>query len=339
MATSEKAAVYMETGHTLNAFTAMTDSGDRKTFTVSGGTVWSNYEGKTPDIRPNGVYSGRNLLSPSATDDKIEYAGFKAYSKGVLHTIAASNVTVTRPATAVAKISSITMTDASAIAVVAGTDGSGQTFSETRGAAGGPPEIPADSVELGQIRTIVSTTGVYTADEIFQNAGQHTEYADYPTYNTNPIGEGDLASVSAKSNAHLEFDTVLPLIHASSTAKRIYIKWYAPVMTLLSKTFGFKAPEKTGSVSSKTYYNGVLATTSMSLAAGGFSAILGNGITDPVVAHANKVVTIKFYPDRNLMPFILCQGLLTTARTFPEAASNEAAITISSEHSSAGFTA
>ena len=54
-------------GQTLFDYTKATDSGDHTVFTVSGKTVWSDKAGYEAIIRPDGVVSGSNMLSPHAT--------------------------------------------------------------------------------------------------------------------------------------------------------------------------------------------------------------------------------------------------------------------------------
>jgi len=234
MATSKVAKIDFESGQTLHDYAAMTDSGDHKVHTISGGTIFSKREGFEPVVRPNGIATGRNLLSTHATNDTVTIDAFTAYSKGVLHSVSATTDTITRPATAVSKINSITMTDAGVIAVIAGTDGGDTSFTETRGIAGGPPEIPADSVEIGQIRVISDTAAAITADEIFQVVGQHTERYDFPTWEVNHIGDGESAMVSAKKNAYIDFASAFPAIHASSTYKQVYLRYYSPIFAEVS---------------------------------------------------------------------------------------------------------
>ena len=142
MATAENALIKIEGGRSLVTYEAMTDSGNHTTYTYTSGAVVSGMAGFTPDISPNGIVTGTLLGSPavSLTNDLVDVAAFTAYSIGVLHTVSASvDVAITRPATAVSKVNSVTMTNAGAVAVVAGVDGTTTAFSAVRGAAGGPP--------------------------------------------------------------------------------------------------------------------------------------------------------------------------------------------------------
>lgn len=339
MATSSKAKISIETGRTLVSYDEAVDSGDHIVFTL--GTLWSGYSDENTDyspvVRPDGMVSGRNVLSTHATNDTVTIAGFTAYSKGVEHTVSATSDTITRPATAVAKINSVTMTDAGAIAVIAGTDGASTTFSETRGAAGGPPYIPVDSVEIGQIRVTSDSSAVIAASEIFQVVGTHTERYDYPTWSESNTGKGILAVSAAEKNAHVKFTSALAAIHTADTYKGVWIQYYTPVFTELPKTMDFTPCENSPSVSSTQYYNGTIAAVSRSLGTGSFSAIMTDNISDALLNEQDKVVTVKFWPDRNKSPYILTQGELGITRTYPVADQNKADVVIASENPSVSF--
>ena len=89
MASSERGKIAYETGRTVKAMAALINAGDDRTFTYPGATVWSNNEDGQPVVRPNGIVSGRNLLSTHADNDKVTVAAFTAYSGGVLYSVSA----------------------------------------------------------------------------------------------------------------------------------------------------------------------------------------------------------------------------------------------------------
>ena len=337
MSTSKNAKMMVETGQSYTDYTAMTNSGDNTVFTVPGGSVLSGRSGFEAVVRPNGVVTGRNMLSTHATDNTVTVAAFTANSEGTVHSVSATTAVITRPATNVAKVNSITMTDAGAIAVVAGTDGSTAAFSSTRGAAGGPPEIPADSVEIGQVRVTTSTADAIDSTEIFQVPGTHTERADLPTYTLNNIGDGDAADEPAKENAYLEFADALPEIHASATAKKVYIAFYTPIFAQIQRAMDFVPAENTHSVSSTQYYDGTVASSSASLGQASFTALMDDNITDTIVGLRDEILTFKFFPDKNKTPYIITQGVMGMSRSFPVSDQNQASITISAESKSADF--
>jgi len=336
MATSALAQILMEQGADLVDFAAMTDSGDQQIFTVDD-AIFSGEDGKEPEVLPNGIATGKDLLSVavSGSNDVVDVAAFTAYSQGVLKTVAAStDESLTRPTTNKI-INSITMTSAGAIAVVVGTEGS--DFSETRGAAGGPPEIPADSVELGQVRLASASAAPIVASEIYQVIGQHTERYDYPVFDVDNIGQGDSADVAAQSNAHVKFSAALPLSHASGTPKKVYIKYYTPIFAEIADGADFKAIETSHSTSSQQVYGRSVGSTSESLGQGGFNALVSDGVKDVIVSAKNKVKTFKFLPNKNKAPYVLTQGKLGITRNWPAGSQNNVAATISGERASAEF--
>ncbi|PLX00485.1 MAG: hypothetical protein C0591_01075, partial [Marinilabiliales bacterium] len=80
MPNAKNALTYLESGRTLVDFTAMTDSGDSTVFTVSD-LIFSGKSGFEPDVRPNGVVSGSDLVTTHATNDTVTIAAFTAYSQ------------------------------------------------------------------------------------------------------------------------------------------------------------------------------------------------------------------------------------------------------------------
>ncbi len=336
MPNAKNALIRIEQGASLVAFSGMTDSGDHQVFTASA-DVFSGRAGYEPQLRPNGIVTGRNLISVAASgsDDVVDVAAFTAYSQGVLKSVAvAADESVTRPTTN-KLINSITMTSAGAIAVVAGTEGT--EFSDTRGAAGGPPEIPADSVELGQVRLDSATSAAVAAAEIYQVVGTHAERYDYPTFEINNIGLGQAAAVAAQTYAHVKFSAALPLSHASGTPKGVYLQCYEPQPADVSDGVDFVAAETSHSVSSTQVYGRSVASSSESIGQGGFTALVSDGVSDLLTQLKNENLTFWFYPDKNKAPYVLTQGILGITRSWPAADQISIAATISAENASAEF--
>lgn len=338
MATAENGKIQIELGQTLTEYTAATDSGDHQIYNA--GTIWSGKEGYEPSVRPNGMVSGRNVLSTSSTNDEVKIAAFTAYSKGTLQTISsATYATFARPTTGGAsKITSITMASDGSIATVSGTENAGG-FSSTRDANGGPPLIPTNSVEIGQIRVTSSTAAALATSEIYQVVGTHTERYDYPTWDEYNIGKGVVADSSAEENAHVKFASTLPLTHTGPITKQVYIQYYTPVFSDLSKTMDFTPIEESHSVSTTTTYGKrQVASTTSSLGQGGFTALMNDGVSDALVAEKNETLTVKFYPDENKTPYSLTQGKIGLGRTYPVSDQIQASVTISGENETADFT-
>ena len=333
MANASNGLIQIEAGQNTVTWEALTDAGDHQHFTPSAAIISPAVEAQ---IRPDGVVTGVNLLSPSSTSDKVAVAAFTAYSKGVLRSVAAAEVAVTRPSTDVAKVISITMTDAGVLAAVAGTDGSAATFVETRGEAGGPPLIPAGSVELGQVRLTSATSAAVASTEIYQG-GSFTERADFPVYEVSNFGSGDSAQAAGETHANVRFASALPLIHTSSKAKGVWAQYATPSFADIAKAKDFVPVELSHSVSSEAYYGGATAPTSSSLGQGSFVVLCDNGVTDFIVSLKNQDVTVKFFPNRNASPYIVTQGKLALSRTFPVDNSIQASCTITAGAPSAEF--
>ena len=339
MATSQKGKIQIELGRSLTDYTVMADSGDNQVFTA--GTVYSGKSGYEPDVRPNGIVTGQKLLSTHASNDTVTIAAFTAYSKGVLKSVTASSLALTRPSTSDYKISSVIMDEDGLIDEVEGTEGT--EFSTTRGAAGGPPLIPVDAVELGQVRFSSQTAAVIASDEIYQDIGDHAEYYDYPVPETFNIGKGSYADASAEVNAHVKFNEALPLNHTGDVPKRTYIKYYTPSFTTLPRVSDFKAAEMGISKSSETVYEGsgvsgaIGSMKADSVGDGSFTVVANDGITDAILREKNEIVTVKWFPDANKSPYMLTQGMLGVDREFPAGTHNKISCTVYCETESVGF--
>lgn len=320
MPTASNALIQYEAGQTPYAMAALTDSGDQKTFAATA-SPWSQRSGYAPVIRPDGLLTG-GAITPAAsgTADLVDVAAGTAYIGGVLVSWDAdTDVEITRGAsTDTHCITSITVTSLEAVAAVPGTDHT--AFSETRAANGGPPLIAATSIEIGQVRTTSVTSAAITAGEIFQTPGSHLERSDTPA----------IASVDYYAGT-VTFVSPLPKIHTGPAAKKVCASYGTPIFADVPKGFDFVPPETSFSVSSTPYYGGTEGSTASSLGQGSFSAILDNGVSDPLLALAGANLWFKFWPDRaSTANALACQGVLGVARTFPAGSSIQAKCTISS---------
>lgn len=317
MPSAQRGKIQVELDQTFTDYALMTDSGDHQIFTI--GTLWS---GKiAPVIRPNGISSGRNLISPHADDDKVTIAAFNAYSKGTEYELDASTLELTRPSVSNYKKCSITMDEDGNIEEVEGTEGA--SFSATRGGEGGPPLIAVDSVELGQVWFSSQTSAAVDDDEIYQSANNHAEFASNPAVEYNCIGKGSYADSSAEKNAHVKLSAAAMVNHTGSVAKRVYIQYYVPQLTTLLRVTDFKAAEVSASKTSETMYEG----SGVSGAIGSIKAdtigdctfivFADDGITDGIVEQRNQIITVKWFPDSNKVPYLLTQGMLSIEREFP----------------------
>jgi hypothetical protein len=312
--TAENAKLEYEAGQNAVTMTALTNSGDETTFTSSA-SLWSSRSGYAPVVLPNGLLTG-GAITPSGTNDVVNVAALTLNLNGVVTSVSNGTATITRGLTTdTHNITSITINASGAIAAVSGTDGT--AFSATRGAAGGPPLIAVDSVEIGQVRTTSVTAGLVLPSEIFQVVGLHQERADFPLFNIN-YDEGSVTFLAA-----------LPEIHTGPTPKKVFASFASPIFAEVGLATDFVPPETTHSVTSTQIYNTTLGSTTSTLGQGSFTAFLEDGVSDGLVKLKNEVLWFKFYPDRYKSPYLLAQGKLGVSRTFPAGDNIQAACTIS----------
>ena len=317
--TSANAVLYYEAGQEHSAMAALTDSGDHKNFT-SGDALWSGASGKEPDVKPDGLATGGAVsTADSGSNDVVDVAALTCYLAGVLTSVAASSdFAITRPASDVAKVNSITVDDTGTLTEVAGTDSTDSNFSETRGEQGGPPYIPVGSIQIAQVRLTTSAAAVITASEIKQVVGTHQERWDRPLWDIN------------YTDGEVDFYSALPAIHTGDVTKGVYAEYYTPTMAEAPNAYDFVPPENSHSVSSEQVYGGTVGSTSSSLNQGSFSMKMQDGISDPILAAADDTRWFKFLQDRlQTGRYVVCQGKLGLARSFPAGANVEGSFTIS----------
>jgi hypothetical protein len=331
MPSAENAIIFYEAGQTAVAMGELADQGDRKAFKCPD-PLWSGKAGYEPDVKPNGLATGGQVTpAASGSDDQVDVAAFTCYLAGVKTLVAAAaNQAITRPLTNEFQIFSITVTAAGTIAVVVGDEGT--AFSEDRGAAGGPPWIPTDSIEIAQVRVSSQTSAPIASSEIKQVVGTHCERYDFPTWTEqhSDVENGVLG------NAGIVFDASLVAIHSddagtTTSAKKVFAAYFEPEFAQVPKSSDFVPPETSHSVSSTQVYGATLGSTSESLNQGSFNAYLEDGVGDGLLSQKNQNLWFKFRPNRLAAPYILCQGKLGISRTFPAGADIMAACTVSAQ--------
>jgi len=327
MATAKDAKLQYEAGQNAVAMGLLTNSGDEITFT-SAASLWSGRSGYAPVVRPNGLLTGGLVTVDNAgVDDVVDVAALTCNLAGVVTSVAAGSVTISRGVTTdICMITSITVDSSGALAAVAGTDHT--AFSETRGATGGPPFIPVGSIEIAQVRVSSVTADAVVASEIFQVVGLHQERADFPLYDIN-YGPTVVGGVQTKAGGSVTFLSALPEIHTGSVPKRVYASYSSPIFADVSLASDFVPPETSNSVTSTQVYGATIGSAASTLNQGTFTAYLTNGITDALVLLKDANLWFKFYSDRYATPYMLTQGVLGIARTFPVADQIQAACTVS----------
>lgn len=314
--TAENAKLMYEAGQDLTTFTELTDDGDNKTFT-SDADLWSGRSGYDVDIKPNGLATGGAVsVADSGSNDVVDVAALTCYLAGTLTSVSAStDFSITRGVGDGYKVCSITVNSSGVLTEVEGTEGS--SFSETRDANGGPPLIPADSIEIAQVRLDSTTAAAITEREIKQVIGTHCERYD------SPVWEVDYY------NAQVEFVSALDTIHTGSATKAVYAQYYEPAFSTIPYAYDFVPPENTHIVNSTQVYGSTVGSRSSSLGQGSFTALLKNGVSDNLLTFKDEVLWFKFYPDRNDTDYLLCQGALGVSRSYPAGDNINASCTIS----------
>jgi hypothetical protein len=253
----------------------------------------------------------------------------------------AGSQAVTRPTTEDHKISAIVMDDAGALDEVEGSEHT--AFSTEWGVAGGPPLIPEDAVLLGLVFMSSQASGVILASEIYQDPGNHAEYADIPGFDIFTVGNGSYTEIAAEKNAHVKFNEALPLIHTGPATKRVYAKYYTPSLAVQQNVANFKPAEMGVTKSSVAVYEGsgvpgaIGSAKADSVGDASFDLYVKDGITDGIVREKNQTVTVKWWPDANKLPYMLTQGLLSFDRDYPSGNPNKIACKIACTRPSVEF--
>lgn len=322
-----------ESGQTAYSFEEMTDSGDLTKFEASFSPI-SRAAGSAVTVAPYGLKTG-GAITPTATNNEVSVAALTVVAPGMtgadsdgVVSVASDTVTVSRGVTTDTNmITSITVDSSGSLAAVAGIDNT--AFSETRGAAGGPPLIPVGSIEIGQVRTTSVTAAAVLAAEVFQSPGTHQERTDQPGYTVN------------YATGEITFFEALPAIHTGNVSKKVYIKGSTPIFANVPKSSDWVPAESTYSIASTDTYDGAIGSSSSALGQATFTAILDNGVSDPMVAQKGQNLWFKFWPDRDQStPYQLTQGLFGISRTFPAGGGSKvASCTITPEVESVDVTA
>lgn len=318
---NDKAVIYYESGQNAHAMEAMTST-DGKVFSASF-KPFSAASGFDVKVMPVGLANG-GAITPSSSSDEV----IVAEALVIMPHVAASNsdgqltvsgglLSVSRPTGSDFIIHSVTVNASGSLSIVSGTEGSG--FVETRGVSGGPPLIPVDSVEIGQVRLTSTSPGVISTGEIKQVPGLHQELSDFPVY-----------EIDYENGAAI-FAQELPAIHDGDAPKQVYVSGFTPIFAETPKGYDWVPSEESYSTSSQKVYGAAIGSTSTSLQQASFSAILKDGITDNILKAVGENIWVRFKQDRNRAPNQLTQGILGISRTFPADGNVVGAFTLSPE--------
>lgn len=302
--------VQYESGQTAYPFEEMTNAGDNLTFSASFAPI-SLAANAEPVFAPYGVKTG-GAITPTAVNNQVSVAALTVVAPGMTGadangevSVSSGTLTITRGASSdTHNITSITVDSTGSLAAVSGTDST--SFSETRGAAGGPPFIPVGSIEVGQVRTTSITAAVVTTGEILQAVGQQQERYDYPVWS------------ESYATGKITFVESLPLIHTGGVPKKVYIKGSTPLFAPVPKASDWTPADSTYSITSTDTYDGPVGSSTGALGQASFSAVLRDGISDSFLSRKGQTLWFEFRPDRDKsVPKQLTQGIFGVSRTFP----------------------
>ena len=335
---ADNRALYLETGANQQPAEAATIDA---TFMIAQASYspFSNSEGKT-EVLPTGLETG-GAITPTTNNDEVAVAAATAVmvdhasanAKGRISVAGLTISSITRPTATNKIIHAITITDAGTpiFALVAGTEAA--AFSDTVGAAGGPPKIPAASILVGHIRFDDDAAAVVLSSEIRAFAAPTNEPVslerfDYPGWKDPQL------NFSKGALGQVEFNKALATPHddgaSGLTSKKVIIKGYSGTMTIIPNIASYSPPGISVSSSSTENFDGVTAEQTQGVADGSFEVSkLSDGIRDAVIAQKGKTVLIQYFEDETVTgDYIWSQGVCVPTTTFEGKKSPTASVTI-----------
>ncbi len=312
---AEDAKLQIEHGSVFHAFEKGVDSGDQKKFTFTGVVkLFSMLKGQAPVVRPEGVRTGLKVKPAIAGgNDTVDAEAGTAFVGGKdLSISAATDIAITRtPAGDTFQINSIVVDNAGVITAVVGLEGA--AFVLTRGAAGGPPFIPVDSIELAQVKTTSDTSAPILATEIDLNV---KERYDIPSFNLLPE-EAAVVMLSALDKSH-----------TASVTKGIWVEWYEPVWNDIPEVTNWKPVDFTAESQKNTTYDGVTTFVRKGIGDGSFEVNLKGEAGEIMTQVINGMRWLRFFPDKFKTDHHIVLGFLTYDRDNPPDDFIKASVTV-----------
>lgn len=312
-------------GVTPNLGTELTDSGDHLTYEAAEGVRFSAIKTDTlgdlsPVLKADGVVrGGRVKIAVSGSVNVIDVTAItSSYIAGVESTLAAqTDVTVARPTVSDYLISSICLdynAGTEQIAVIQGTEGS--AFSETRDAAGGPPLLAVDHIELAQVRYTAQDAAAVSASEIIAIPNQHREESNFPAFTIDHL-DGEVVANSA-----------IMVNHTGPITKAVYIDYYTETTVEVPTVSTFTPPAKTFTSTKTNTYQGVVTTEAEEQSDGSFTALIDGTSTEIVSLISGTTAYFKFYPDKDLPEYKIGIGSYGVTEDFSADGAMTASITV-----------
>lgn len=316
MANNENMKIEVEIKRTKVSMVILTQSSSAQEYT-SGAKYWSNQGTFAPDIKVNGVLSGFEM-TPSTTADTVDIAAGESNLNGVQTTKSSGSLAITRPITNPFKISSVTLTSANVFAEVEGSEDV-SAFSTVRGATGGPPLIPTDSIELGQVFMDSTGSAVFVASELSQVVNDTQEVATFPNF-TIDFENGLI-------NVPLGYEK----IHTGSIARAVYAEYHTAGFLELERVSNVVLPNNSRAVASDATNSGPIGNVTSSVNAGSLTIIGTDGVTEPAILINDQNVWVRVFPDKNMLPHTDVQAFWNAVPTFDAAANLNLAVTLTAE--------
>lgn len=284
---------------------------------TSSARVWSINDGKEITIIPDGVSSGLNMTSPHTDENKVAVEKFSLNLGGEELTVDAQDVEITRASTGSHVKNILVVGSDKNITAIKGTEGT--EFSAERGAAGGPPEVPTDKIQIAEVALSSQDSAVISKDEIRQSTSNNTqERADVPVYQSpNTTGDGTLASSSATVDAYVEFIQEIPAIHAGATRKAVWAEYQEPVFAEVEESSDWEPAEESYSGSSKGIYRKALSSESSSLGDAQFTIYLDDAVNNPLRKLRGQRLTFMVFPSKYEEAHMITQGRVGFDTAYP----------------------
>jgi hypothetical protein len=317
MPNTENGRMKVESGVTPFAIQELTQNAGGTQY-ASGESLWSNNGTKKPVVRVNGIISGGEI-TPGASDDEVDIAAAVVNLNGVVVTVPSATLSAVRATpTDTHKITSIVVDSGTEIyAVVTGSDDT--AFDEARGATGGPPYIPIDEIEIGQVRLSSNVAGPVTESEIFQIPEVHQELASFPGF-----------SIDFRIGAVIP-DEAYVASHTGDVRRKVYASFNTATLTNLFRVQAVTMPNTTRSITSEATTDGAVASSTSTLNNGSFTMVASSGITDLILQLKDQLLWVQWQPDRFKAENHKVQGFVNPVVTFGPDSNTSIAITITPE--------
>ena len=266
-------------------------------------------------VRPDGHISGGSV-TPNAANDKIDITAGAVYLGGERVTFSASSgFDVARPTLTHIKYA-ICVNTSGVISAEAGTEGG--SFSDTRGAAGGLPLIPADMTQIASVQYSSVTPALVLASEISEipigadGLGGRVLY-DYPNFELTIHPDYD----AGIDYAHVTFNFAPATVYADADGARCYVDYSTPSFSEIGLSNDFVMPEETVSGNSTTVYRKVIKAVGRDQGDASLT-IMGDDIVNDMKPYRGKNVWVKAVFDP-LIPTKYCMfaGSVGVATSIP----------------------